>query len=309
MSEIDEALTAFGGKSARLVTERENAVYAADLPAGKAAIRLHRPGYQSLAAIRSELDWMEALAAAGVAVPRPLAAPVSLSTGRIATAVAWIDAPPLGEGGVPLSGSPAAQEARFHAVGRAIAGLHTATDAMDLGPEFTRHAWDAEGLLGEAPLWGRFWESPALTPPERALMQEVRRMARTRLDAFAARGGDYGLIHADVLRENALVTGETITLIDFDDAGWGFRLYDLGVLMTQNEDEPNANALRDAALAGYRASRALSDDDAALLPLFTLLRRLASMGWIVPRSAPDDPRRDAYARKAVRAAHAFLASI
>ena len=309
MSEIDEALTAFGGQTARLVAERENIVYAADLALGKAAIRLHRPGYQSLEAIRSELDWMETLAEAGVHVPAPLGGPVALSTGTVATAVAWVDGTPLGEGGTPLSGTPAEQEARIHAVGRAIGELHNATDAMALGPDFTRHAWDIEGLLGEAPLWGRFWESPALTPPERALMLEMRRMARDRLEAFAEGGGDYGLIHADVLRENVLVNGDTVTLIDFDDAGWGFRMYDLGVLMTQNEDEPQADTLRDAALAGYRSIRPLPEADAALLPLFVLLRRLASMGWIVPRTKPRDPRQQAYARRAVRAAHAFLASV
>lgn len=309
MNEIDAALAAFGGQNARLVAERENIVYAADLPQGKAAIRLHRPGYQSLAAIRSELVWMEALAGAGVHVPAPLGGPIELPSGTVATAVAWVEGTPLGEGGAPLTDPPDEQAARFYAIGRAIAELHNATDAMDLGPTFTRHAWNVEGLLGEAPLWGRFWESPALTPPQRALMLEVRRMARDRLEAFAARGGDYGLIHADVLRENVLVNGDAVTLIDFDDAGWGFRMYDLGVLMTQNEDEPNADALRDAVLAGYRSARPLSDEDAALLPLFVLLRRLASMGWIVPRSEARDPRQQAYAEKAVQAAHAFLASV
>jgi len=309
MSEIDEALAAFGGRDARLISERENAVYRANLPAGKAALRLHRPGYQTLAAIRSELTWMHALANAGVAVPDPLAGPAVLSTGRVASAVAWVEGAPLGEGGEPLAGTVEEQLARFHAVGRAIAELHNATDALDLGPDFTRNAWNGEGLLGEAPLWGRFWESPALSPPQRAMMLDVRRLARDRLDAFAARGGDYGLIHADVLRENVLVQGDDVMLIDFDDAGWGFRLYDLATLMTQNEDEPNATALRDAALAGYRAARPLPDEDAALLPLFVLLRRCASMGWIVPRSSLGDPRQKTYAEKAVRAAQAFLAAL
>ncbi|RME18801.1 MAG: homoserine kinase [Alphaproteobacteria bacterium] len=308
MSEISEALEAFGGREAVLVSERENAVYRAHLPGGEAAVRLHRPGYQSLAAIRSELDWMRALDAAGLSVPAPMGGPVTLSTGRIATAVRWLDGAPLGQADVPLEGSAAEQEARFHAVGRSIAALHAASDAFTPPEGFTRHAWDIEGLLGETPLWGRFWESPALSPPERALMLEVRRMARAQLEAFAARGGDYGLIHADVLRENVLVQGEAAVLIDYDDGGWGFRLYDLATLMTQNEGLPNSDALRAAAIAGYRSLRPLSEEDATLLPLFVLLRRMASMGWIVPRSNPRDPRQQYYARKAVRAAQAFLAS-
>ena len=121
MTEIDEALAAFGGRAARLIAERENAVYAAELPGGKAAIRLHRPGYQTPAAIRSELDWMAALAKAGVRVPAPLGGPVTLSTGRLATAVRWVEGTPLGEGGAPLPGSALEQIERFRAVGRAVA--------------------------------------------------------------------------------------------------------------------------------------------------------------------------------------------
>jgi len=307
LSEIEEALALFGGRAARLVTERENAVFAADLPGGRAAVRLHRPGYQTAEAIGSELDWMRALALAGVAVPAPLAGPVVLSTGRVATAVAWVEGEPLGAGGEPLAGDPGAQVARFRAVGRAVAEMHNASDGLALGAGFTRQAWDAEGLLGEAPLWGRFWESPALDAGERALVQAARARARGLLDSFADRGGDYGLIHADVLRENVLLRGDAVTLIDFDDAGWGFRLYDLATFMTQNEDEPSAGALRDAALAGYREARALSREDEGLLAMFVMLRRFASMGWIVPRTAPDDPRVRAYAEKAVTAARGFMA--
>lgn len=307
MSEIDEALAAFGGQNARLVAERENAVYEAALPEGRAALRLHRPGYQSIDEIRSELDWMHALAARGVAVPDPLGAPVVLSTGRVATAVRWVEGEPLGAAGVPLAGAPEQQCARFRAVGRAVARFHGASDSLDLGAGFTRHAWDIEGFLGAEPLWGKFWENPVLSDDERGLILRAREAARGVLEAFAERSGDYGLIHADVLRENVLVAGEAVTLIDFDDAGWGFRLYDLATLMSQNEDEPNAEDLLAAAVAGYRELRALPDEDVALLPVFVMMRRFASTGWVVPRSRPGEARVRAYAERALRAARAFMA--
>lgn len=308
MSEIAQALAAFGGQNARLVSERENAVYRADLPEGPAAVRLHRPGYQTLAAIGSELDWMRALADAGMAVPEPLAGPVVLETGRVATAVRWVEGAPLGEGGVPLAGTPLEQVARFRAVGRAMARLHVVSDALDLGPAFERHAWDIDGLLGDDPLWGRFWESPALSPPERALVLEARRLARLQLEVHAAEGADFGLIHADLLRENVLLRGDEVILIDFDDAGWGFRLYDLAVFMTQNEDAPNFEALKAAAIDGYGELRPLSPKQVALIPMLTMLRRFASMGWIVPRAPAGDARVRAYAEKALRAAKDFLSA-
>ena len=97
-----------------------------------------------------------------------------------------------------------------------------------------------------------------------------------------------------------------VTLIDFDDSGFGFRLYDLAVLMTQNEGLANAPELLDAAIAGYRSQRALSDEAVALIPLLVMARRMASMGWIVPRSAPGDAQRRFYAERALAAARGFL---
>jgi Ser/Thr protein kinase RdoA (MazF antagonist) len=203
VTEAEQAAAAFGGTHPRLIRARENAVYEVTLPTGRAALRLHRAGYQSAAAIRSELWWCTALADAGVAVARPVPAQggallVQLSTGRYASAVAWVDGAPLGEAGVPLPGSPAEQAMRHHALGRLLAQLHDATDALTLPPGFTRPSWDIEGLLGKAPFWGRFWDHPALTPTESILAHRTRTYLRDRLHAHAETAS-FGLIHADVL--------------------------------------------------------------------------------------------------------------
>ncbi len=127
-------------------------------------------------------------------------------------------------------------------------------------------------------------------------------------DRFAAQGGDFGLIHADVLRENVLFSAGTVSIIDFDDSGFGFRLYDLATLASQNEDAPDYPDLMAAAVAGYRSIRPLSDTDVALLPMFLMLRRFASMGWVVDRVPVGDARSRTYAARAVNAARKFLDS-
>ncbi|MGB3148631.1 MAG: hypothetical protein WBA91_12880, partial [Paracoccaceae bacterium] len=56
----------------QLLSNRENAVFKLTLvEGGRAALRLHRPSYQSLAAIEAELDWTLRLANGGLNVPRP----------------------------------------------------------------------------------------------------------------------------------------------------------------------------------------------------------------------------------------------
>lgn len=313
MSELKEALCAWGARDVRMIKERENVVHEVRIGATRAALRLHRPGYQSEAAIRSELLWMGALSDAGMSVPAPVSTSggdtvVTLSTGRLATVVSWVDGAPIGDGGVALGGTLDEQAELYRKVGREVAQMHNLTDAMVLPDGFTRHAWDVAGLLGPDPFWGRFWESPALSPEDRALINRARAVAHDQALAFAQNGADIGLIHADVLRENVFTKDGAITLIDFDDAGFGFRLYDLAVMMSQNEVEPHYPAIRAAALAGYRELRDLPQQAEELLDMFLMIRRFASMGWAVPRYAQDSDALRSYTSKAITAAKRFLSS-
>jgi Ser/Thr protein kinase RdoA (MazF antagonist) len=314
MSEAEQALGAWGGTDApiRWIKDRENAVHEVRLRDGtRAALRLHRVGYQTVAAIRSELWWMQALAQAGLSVPLPIPTQngdlvhVS-SSGRVATVIGWVSGEPLGAYGAALEGGAQDKRARFHAIGALVARMHNITDTLTLPDHFQRHSWDAEGLLGDKPFWGRFWENPSLEAGERSLIGKARNKARQALADFRDRGGDFGLIHADVLRENVLFSGETVSIIDFDDCGFGFRLYDLATLASQNESEPDYAALMQAAITGYRSERPLSDADAALLPMFLMLRRFASAGWVISRAAAGDPLQRLYAERAVTAAERFV---
>ena len=280
----DEAARAFGGTAPRPISARENEVFEIALPAGRAALRLHRPGYQPPAAIRAELWWCEALADRGLPVPRPLRTTggdllATSAAGRHASAVAWLPGIPLGAAGRPLSGTPRMQATLHRRLGRLIARLHAASATLTLPEGFTRPRWDLPGLLGEAPFWGRFWEHPALSPAESATARRARALLAERIADHAARQ-PLRLIHADVLRENVIVNGRSLSLIDFDDSGFGFPLYDLGTVLSQNLAEPALPQIAAALTEGY-AGTALSD--AAMIPVFTLMRCCASVGWLIPR--------------------------
>lgn len=305
MTPAEVAAAAWGGHPVRLIRARENAVWEMALPGGaRAALRLHRPGYQTRAAIEAELAWCAALAARSLPVVRPLPAgagfTVDLPGGALASAVAWVEGEAMGEAGVPLAGTAGEQAAQHRALGRLLAEVHTATDALAL-PAFPRPAWDAGGFIGEAPVWGRFWDHPAATPADRAVLLAARAYLA---EGLAQAGGDFGPIHADVLRENVLVgPGGALTLIDFDDSGTGWRAYDLGTVMSQNQAEPAREALRAALIEGYAEARAV---DPALVDLFTLARCCASVGWTMPRLAPDDPIHRSHIARAVALARRLV---
>ncbi|MCF6316032.1 MAG: phosphotransferase [Marinosulfonomonas sp.] len=294
----------------RLIKNRENAVFEVVAPdGGRAALRLHRPGYQTNDAIRSELIWMQELADAGMELPRPIpsrcgdlisAVP---QAGRMASIVSWVDGVPLGDGGISDEWSEEKQMRLFTALGAELAKLHRLSDGLVLPDNFERAQLGICELLGDNPNWGRFWENPALTDANKTLLLDARRTLAGLLEDYQTDGAGYGLIHADALSENVLVVGGTVTLIDFDDGVFGFRMYELGVAMSQVWDRAGAQKLATALGDGY----GLGPEQAKLLPAFTVIRTLASCGWTISRYAPDDPALIGYADRAVRAATRFMA--
>lgn len=277
------ALWGFDGAKADFVAGRENRVYRVRTPLGDFALRLKRPGYRRKEELLSELHWLDAMDHAGLSVPRPRralsGALLEAVEGQQADMVGWLAGQPLGDSREPL----ALTDARgvFRTLGAEIARLHTACDAWQRPAGFVRGHWDAGGLLGEAPLWGRFWENPGLDAETRQLMERLRAEGQRVLQAQAL---DYGLIHADLVRENILVDGTTLRLLDFDDGGFGYRLFDLATVLLKTRAEPDVDGLKAALLAGYRSRRPLDD---RLLDLFITLRAVTYVGWIVPRMNED----------------------
>lgn len=288
-------------RSPRLVAARENEVFAVCLASGgRAALRLHRPGYRSAEAISAEMALTSALAADGFPCPAPIptidgAWIAHAPDGRLASMVSWVEAEPLSALG------PTADHMRH--LGILIGRFHGLTDA--LAPDLqAMPGWTAETLLGDAPLWGPFWENPTLTAEEAALLRQARAAARAELAAMEA--PDIGPIHGDLLPDNVLADPARLWLIDFDDCGVGYRGYDLGTALVSYAEAPDYPERAAALLAGYASGRGQSAPGAAELRLFVLLRALASCGWAVGRVAEDDPRRTAYAQRAVRLAERWL---
>lgn len=281
-----KALTAWGLEHApvSLVAQRENLVFRVKTDAGSHfALRLHRPGYQSEPMMQSELAWMRHLGAEGLNVPSPVPARSGALLmevdGYHADLLTWLGGTPMGATGTPLD--LADRTGTFRRVGHLMARVHQISDNWHLPEGFQRKSWDLDGLLGEAPLWDRFWDNPGLSAKQRDRVIAARDGLRADL---AASVQDFGLIHADMLRENIMIDGSSLGLIDFDDSGFGFRLFDVATALLKNRDEPDFEDLQAAFLEGYRGRRPL---DTTLLPHFMLIRALTYLGWIISRM--DEP--------------------
>jgi len=301
------ALAAWGFESAptSLIAQRENIVFrVTDTTGSLYALRLHRQGYQSEQMMRSELLWIQHLGAEGLNVPSPVpsrsGALLMDVDGYHADLLTWLGGAPMGATGTPLD--LADRQGTFRRIGQLMARVHQISDDWDRPEGFQRKSWDIDGLLGKAPLWDRFWENPGLSRAQRDRVVAARDRLRADL---AGSDLDFGLIHADMLRENILIDGHSLGLIDFDDSGFGYRLFDVATALFKNRSEPDFEELQAAFLEGYLQSRPL---ETTFLPQFMLMRALTYLGWIMTRmDEPGAPSRQArFLASAVPMVDAYL---
>ncbi|MEY8840826.1 phosphotransferase enzyme family protein, partial [Cribrihabitans sp. XS_ASV171] len=281
-----------------LVAQRENAVWRVDHAGRAHALRFHRPGYRTEAELRSELQWMAMLAESGLTVPRPIpqrnGAFIGRAGGHCVSQLTWLDGHPIGATGQLAQGLDPRDLSRR--IGTEMARLHDLTDAWTPPQGFIRPDWRAEGLLGEAPLWGRFWEHPDLAPDHRDLFLRVRDAARAELSALEP-SLDTGLIHADLLAENVMEHEGQVAFIDFDDCALGYRDFELATFLLKFRDRDYYPDLRAGLLEGYAARRVV---EARALDLMLLLRALTYPGWIIARL--EEPGGRARSDRAIRTA-------
>ncbi|MCG7521490.1 phosphotransferase enzyme family protein [Ruegeria sp. Ofav3-42] len=306
---IEKTLTLWGfeGADCRLIAERENRVFRVNHQGNAYALRLHRPGYRTDAELWSELELVAALAKGGLYVPAPIASAsgkfLHVVDGIQIDVLAWLSGAPVGKTGTTLDIGDRA--GLFRGIGREMARMHVLTDAWTPPESFTRCAWGRAGLVGENPVWDRFWDNPTLSDEDRTLFLKVRKVADQELQRLEP-DLDYGLIHADLVRENVLVDGDNLQLIDFDDSGFGFRLFDLATTLLKNHDEPDYPELRAALIEGYRSVR---DIDTTALDLFVLLRSATYVGWIITRMEEDgsEIRNERFTHNTRKLAETYLA--
>ena len=87
---------------------------------------------------------------------------------------------------------------------------------------------------------------------------------------------------------NLLVDGDEVKVIDFDDCGFSWHLYDAATAVSFFEHEPHVPELMAAWVDGLsHASSTLPAEDEAEIPTFVMLRRMLLVAWIGSHSETD----------------------
>jgi Ser/Thr protein kinase RdoA (MazF antagonist) len=289
------------GANLSMIKMRENAVFKVENADGeKQVLRIHRAGYHSDEALRSELQWIQALGKEGIETPQVIptktnqlfVAPDFRLAGapRQIDMFEWVDGNQLGSLEDGLEGDLVTQQNNYRTIGVLAARVHNQATKWVAPAGFERHAWDLDGLTGEQPFWGRFWELEALSENQRSLMIRIRDRVRSDLIDYGQSAENYSMIHADMVAENVLVDGNHVRLIDFDDAGYGWHLFEIATSLYFSHNETYFDQLVGPYIEGYRSERELSDADVDALPLFMMARATTYLGWVHTRKETETAR-------------------
>ncbi|GAB4282584.1 MAG: phosphotransferase [Roseovarius sp.] len=282
------------GARARLINVSENATYLVEAPGGyKSVLRIHRENYHTHRAIECELAWMEALEAEGVVTtpgvyvgrngdPIQQGHVEGLPAPRFMVLFHFVEGAPPDESGDMKAG--------FEELGQIAARCHEHVLNWQKPEPLERLTRDLDAFFGANPTWGDWRDAPEVTPEVREVLERVEATIRARLEAFGKAPDRYNLIHADMRLANLLEDESGTRLIDFDDCGWGWFLYDFAAAISFIEDDPRIPGMKEAWIRGYRSVRDLSAEEEAEIDTFVMLRRRALLAWIGSHIEAPEPQ-------------------
>jgi Ser/Thr protein kinase RdoA (MazF antagonist) len=275
-----------------MINLSENATYKVEAPNGQRwALRVHRDGYHSKTAIASELSWLMDLRNSGVVVtPRPVKGCdgelIQLVSHRLMPRPRHVVLSDWETGSEPGIGEDLSKP--FEVLGEVTARMHLHARQWKRPAWFQRHTWDFETSLGEAkPHWGRWRDGMGVDAAKAKLFGRTVDLIGKRLKAYGQDNERFGLIHCDLRLANLLIDGGNVKVIDFDDCGFGWYMYDAATPVSFYEHEPQVPDLIESWKTGYRRIIELPKADEAEIPTFVMLRRLLLVAWIGSHSETD----------------------
>ena len=175
----------------------------------------------------------------------------------------------------------------FEELGEIAAKTHLHSIDWERPDPFERLVWDLDTVFGKKATWGNWRDGPNIGDQTREVLEKVEATVIERLTRYGRGTDRFGLIHADMRLANLLITKGETRLIDFDDCGLGWLMYDFAAGISFMEDDPRIPELKQAWVRGYRSVRPLSEEDEAEIPTFVMMRRLALLAWIGSHSEVD----------------------
>jgi Ser/Thr protein kinase RdoA (MazF antagonist) len=295
------AMVALGGFDVevarlRVLTNHFNVIFRIDAVCGERfVLRINRPSGRSLADIRSELAWLQALRReAELAVPEPVPA----RSGGVVQTIAvpgvpdprhcvlfrWVD-------GRNAYRNPSRRT--VEELGAALARLQNHADGFIPPSTFTRRRHDRVWPHGRPEAVYANEPDDFFTLERRAIIRESAERVERALTLLYEDPSDLRFLHADLHLGNVKLHRGALRLLDFDDSVWCHPIQDLAISLYYLHGYPNHDDLRSAFAEGYRSIRPWPEVDDRRLATFVAARELELIGFL---AGSDDPALRGYLR-------------
>ncbi|MDJ0632910.1 MAG: phosphotransferase [Xenococcaceae cyanobacterium MO_188.B29] len=104
---------------------------------------------------------------------------------------------------------------------------------------------------------------------------------RLSMDELGYMPSNFGIIHSDLHFSNILLNDENLSVIDFDDVGFGHYLFDIGTTFNEFADYGQRySSMVESFIQGYQSQRTLPQNWQKLLEYFRGVAAVAYAEWV-----------------------------
>lgn len=252
-------------------------------------LKIQDPAETDLVEVRSEMQWLAALAhETDLLIPHP----VATLDGSWVTEVdmpgsdrqclcrltRWVPGRILGRG---------ERLVHFSRLGELIAGLHNHATRFRPPEGFRRRRWDRGLLRQRLALIEEGVRDGLVTAEQRDVFRTGAEQGDALMQDLDARSDAFGLIHSDLGGSNHIYHDGRAGAIDFEMSGYGYYLCDLAELLWGVQHVRHFPQIRESLLSGYRCARDLPPDLEQRLGAAIAIVAVSTIGFLVRQRRGD----------------------
>lgn len=173
----------------------------------------------------------------------------------------------------------------YETLGEIAANIHINSMNWEAPEYYKRIEWDYDSTFKNG--WNNYYGvhyqqlTEWLKPKEIEILDECAALIKERVEKYGKSNDRYGMIHSDLRMSNLLIDGDKITVLDFDDCGKGWYMYDVACICGLMEHRPDLHLIFDAIMNGYKRIRPVSAEDEKEINTFVMMRRIGMLQAIV----------------------------
>lgn len=178
-----------------------------------------------------------------------------------------------------------ADRAVYRQVGTIMAKIHLQSLHWRKPAYYQRISWGYDATFGKKNNFydTSYRDADCLNGEDFRMLDLCRETIHDRLALYGERPDRYGMIHSDMRTANLLKEGGRITVLDFDDCGMGWYMYDVAGAVALMEHRSDLGEIVDEILKGYESIRPLSEEDKDEIPTFIMMRRVGMLEGLIYR--------------------------